>query len=135
MACKRISLNCAYMHWHRTNTGKLGFSLSNSATLSGSISNCACNWNFSPCPSSATHQITLRLAAFHTPPEGDVVNESPRISGGTPIIIVRSVRLSRLAGLELIWRATRQNPPFNLTLVCTRCSRIQKSSETHNGTV
>lgn len=65
--------------------------------------------------------MTLRLAAFQTPPGGDVVNDSPRTTRGTPIIIVKSVRLSSLCGLELICSATRQCVSSSRTLVCTRC--------------
>lgn len=119
------SLSWAYIHWHRTNTGNFGFSSVCSA--SGSVSNLACNWNFSPPPSSDTHQMTLLFKAFHTPPGGEVVNDSPRTTVGTPMIIVKSVRLSSLWGLELICSATLQWFSSRRTLVWTRCSSRKRS--------
>lgn len=121
-----MSLSCAYMHWHRTRTGKFGLSSSSySVGELGATSNRAWSWNFSPPPSSETHHMTLRFEAFQTPPGGDVVSDSPSTSGGTPMMMVRSIKLSSLWGLELICRATLQWLCSWRTRVWTRCTRIE----------
>jgi hypothetical protein len=42
-------------------------------------------------------------------------------------MIVRSVKLAELFGLELICRATRHAPASVFTLVCTRCHERKRS--------
>ena len=46
------------------------------------------------------------------------------------MMMVKSVRLASLLGLELIWSATRQKPPSTFTLVCTRCTNKPMNEHT-----